>query len=76
MIGCYCQTELGHGSDVAMLETTATFDSKTDEFVINSPNLTSTKWWPGDMGRYANHALVMARLIINENDYGVAPFLV
>ena len=36
------------------LETTATFDRKTDEFVIETPTLTSTKWWPGDMGRFAN----------------------
>lgn len=26
IIGCYVQTELGHGSNVAGLETTATFD--------------------------------------------------
>jgi acyl-CoA oxidase len=49
---------------VAGLETTATFDKATDEFVINTPTITSTKWWPGDMGRFANYALVMARLII------------
>ena len=42
--------------------------------------MTATKWWPGDMGRFANHAVVYARLIINddgeENDYGPAPFIV
>lgn len=43
IIGCYAQTELGHGSNVQGLETTATFDPKTDEFVINSPTLTSSK---------------------------------
>jgi len=80
IIGCYAQTEIGHGSNVAGLETTATFDKKTDEFVIHSPTMTSTKWWPGDMGRYANFALVMARLVIEsdgeKNDYGVVPFIV
>jgi len=25
-MGCYAQTELGHGSDVSNLETTAVFD--------------------------------------------------
>ena len=29
------------------LETTATYDIKTDEFVMNSPTVTSMKWWPG-----------------------------
>ena len=71
---------MGHGSDVAGLETTATFDIETDEFVIHTPCLKATKWWPGDMGRFANHALIFARLIIeddgNKNDYGVLPFIV
>ncbi|KAI7749687.1 hypothetical protein M8C21_010081, partial [Ambrosia artemisiifolia] len=43
IIGCYAQTELGHGSNVQGLETTATFDPKTDEFVVHSPTLTSSK---------------------------------
>jgi hypothetical protein len=30
LIGCYAQTELGHGSNVAGLETTATLDRATD----------------------------------------------
>lgn len=43
IIGCYAQTELGHGSNVQGLETTATFDPQTDEFIIHSPTLTSSK---------------------------------
>mmetsp|Transcript_5432 Transcript_5432/g.9155 ORF Transcript_5432/g.9155 Transcript_5432/m.9155 type:complete len:169 (+) Transcript_5432:465-971(+) len=80
IIGCYAQTEIGHGSNVASLETTATFDEKTDEFVIDTPTPTATKWWPGELGLTANHALVFARLIVEQdgekNDYGVAPFVV
>ena len=74
--GCYAQTELGHGSDVSRLETTATFDPESDEFVIHTPTNTATKWWPGEMGRYATHASVFARLIIHGNFYGVCPFIV
>lgn len=47
IIGSYAQTELGHGTFLRGLETTATFDPQTDEIVINSPTLTSYKWWPG-----------------------------
>ena len=47
LVGTYAQTELGHGTFVRGLETTATFDPETDEFVAHSPTLTSTKWWPG-----------------------------
>jgi len=76
MVGCYAQTELGHGSNVGGLETTATFDQVTDEFVIHSPTITSTKYWAGGLGRWGNHAVVFARLIVEENDYGVQPFMV
>jgi hypothetical protein len=76
VLGAYAQTELGHGSDVAGLETTATFDQKTDEFIIHSPTITSAKYWPGEMGRYTTHAVVMARLLIGKKDYGVHPFIV
>ena len=47
LIGTYAQTELGHGTFVRGLETTATYDPDTQEFVAHSPTLTSTKWWPG-----------------------------
>ena len=70
-MGCYAQTELGHGSNVAALETTATLDKSTDEFVINSPTITSAKYWPGDLGRMSSNAVVFARLKIDDNDYGV-----
>ena len=58
------------------LETTATFDKEKQEFVINSPTITSIKFWPGDMGKFSNHALVFAKLIIEGKSYGVNAFLV
>ena len=76
IIGTYAQTELGHGTFVRGLETTATLDQDTDEFVIHSPTLTSTKYWPSALGFSASHAIVMARLIISNMDYGVHAFLV
>lgn len=39
--------ELGHGTFIRGLETTATYDPKTEEFILNSPTITSYKWWPG-----------------------------
>ena len=83
MIGCYAQTELGHGSNIRALETTAKFvpeskgGAKGGSFVINSPTLTSAKFWPGTLGRTANHAMVIARLIDGEEvDRGIHNFLV
>ena len=76
VLGCYAQTEIGHGSNVAGLETRAVYDQDKDEFLISTPTQTATKWWPGELGKFANHAAVFARVIIGENDYGVMPFIV
>lgn len=80
ILGCYAQTEIGHGSDVASLETTATFDHQTDEFVLHTPTISATKWWPGEMGLTANHVIVFARIRIPEedgeiNEYGLGAFM-
>jgi acyl-CoA oxidase len=58
------------------LETTATYINETNEFEIHSPTLTSSKWWIGGLGKAANHAVLMARLILNGKDYGPHPFFI
>ncbi|XP_014644766.1 PREDICTED: peroxisomal acyl-coenzyme A oxidase 1 isoform X3 [Ceratotherium simum simum] len=47
IIGTYAQTEMGHGTHLRGLETTATYDPETQEFILNTPTVTSIKWWPG-----------------------------
>lgn len=74
--GCFAMTELGHGSNVAALQTTATYDLTTDTFKINTPNLTATKWWIGGAAHSATHSVVYARLIVKGKDYGVKTFIV
>jgi acyl-CoA oxidase len=76
IIGTYAQTELGHGSFIRGLETTAEFDLKTDEFVLNSPTLSSMKWWPGNLGKTCNFAIVLAQLVIKGKNYGLHAFMV
>ncbi|OAA34124.1 acyl-coenzyme A oxidase 1 [Metarhizium rileyi] len=75
-IGCYAQTELGHGSNVRGLETTATWNQQDKSFTIHSPHLTASKWWIGSLGKVANHAVVIAQLIIDGKAYGPHPFFV
>ncbi|KAK7555662.1 acyl-CoA oxidase [Phyllosticta citricarpa] len=75
-IGCYAQTELGHGSNVRGLETTATWNPEDLTFTLHSPHLTSAKWWIGSLGRTANWAVVMAQLVIGGKAYGPHPFIV
>ncbi|XP_028912909.1 peroxisomal acyl-coenzyme A oxidase 1 isoform X1 [Ornithorhynchus anatinus] len=76
IIGTYAQTEMGHGSHLRGLETTATFDPQTQEFVLNSPTVTSIKWWPGGLGKTSNHAIVLAQLYTKGQCYGLHAFLV
>ncbi|ETW03115.1 hypothetical protein H310_05539 [Aphanomyces invadans] len=76
ILGAYAQTELGHGSNVQGIETTATYDASSHTFVLHSPTLTSRKWWPGGMGKTANFAVVYARLLSKAVDFGVHAFLV
>ncbi|KAF1353949.1 acyl-CoA dehydrogenase/oxidase C-terminal [Delphinella strobiligena] len=75
-IGCYAQTELGHGSNVRGLETTATWNEPDKTFTMHSPTLTASKWWIGSLGRTANYAVVMAQLVIKGKPYGPHPFVV
>lgn len=74
--GCFAMTELAHGSNVAGLETTATFDQQADEFVIHTPTISATKWWIGGAAQTATHCSAFARLIVKGNDYGTKTFIV
>ncbi|CAF0733727.1 unnamed protein product [Adineta steineri] len=74
----YTQTELGHGTNLQRLETEAVFDRTTDSFILNTPTLTATKFWPGALARTANHALLMAQLYTPDRNHscGIQMFLV
>jgi hypothetical protein len=63
IIGCYAQTELGHGSNVQGIETMAVYDESKQEYDLHSPSMTASKWWIGGLGRSATHAIVMAQLV-------------
>lgn len=76
IIGSYAQTELGHGTFLRGLETNAVYDPKTREFVLNTPTLSSVKWWPGSLGKTANFAIVLAQLHTKGKGYGIHPFMV
>jgi len=75
IVGCYAQTELGHGSNVRGLQTVAEYDKNTQQFVLNTPTLLSIKWWPGALAKVATHCVVYAQLIIDGKEFGVHPFI-
>lgn len=71
ILGTYAQTELGHGTFIRGLETTATYDPKTEEFVLHSPTITSYKWWPGGCKFYIQNEMfnILTNYFRNSGSY-------
>ena len=77
LLGCFAMTETGHGSDVQHLETTATYDPATEEFVVDSPTPSSRKDYIGGAAETARVAAVFAQLITPDGEtHGVHCFVV
>lgn len=75
-MGCFCFTEIGYGNNAAKMETTATYDEKTKEFIIHSPTTLSHKYWITNGACHANYAIVFAQTIVKGKNEGVNPFIV
>ena len=74
--GSFAMTEIGHGSDVSSLETTATYDKATKEFIINTPSRKAWKDYIGNAAKHGKAAVVFAQLIVDGESHGVHAFYV
>ena len=76
LLGSFAMTEIGHGSDVAEVGTTAHYDVDAQEFVVHTPFRAATKEYIGNAARDARAAVVFAQLITNGVNHGVHAFFV
>jgi len=75
-IGCFGLTELGYGNNAVEMETTAIYDEKTQEFIVNTPHPLAQKYWITNGAVHAKHVVVMAQLIVKGKNEGIHAVLV
>ena len=76
LAGCFAMTESGHGSNVRGLETIATYERDSQEFVIHTPSDSAHKEYIGNAAKHGQLATVFAQLEIDGEGHGVHAFLV
>ena len=62
-IGCFGLTELGYGNNAVEMETTAIYDKKTEEFIINTPTTLAQKYWITNSAIHARYIYKTKKLI-------------
>ena len=75
-VGCFGLTELGYGNNAVEMETTATYDPKTDELIVNTPTPLAQKYWITNGACHAKHIVVFAQLWVEGKNEGIHGVLV
>merc|ERR1711910_176375 len=75
-IGCFGLPELGYGNNAVEMETTATYDPETKEFIVHTPHPLAQKYWITNGAVHAKHVVVMAQLFVEGKNEGIHAILV
>lgn len=76
-VGCFALTEAIHGVTSGLwLDTVARYEPERQCFVLDTPTDAARKIWITNAGYFAENAVVMARLVVENEDHGLHAFLV
>jgi acyl-CoA oxidase len=75
-MGCFGLTELGYGNNAVEMETTATYDTQTKEFIINTPTPLAQKYWITNGAIHAKYCIVFAQTLVDNTNQGIHSFIV
>jgi acyl-CoA oxidase len=64
------------GNNAVEMQTTAHYDTVTQEFIIHTPTTLAQKYWITNSAVHAQWSVVFAQLFINGTNHGIHGFLV